>query len=129
MVRKISAAILNHVTVYVLGLLLLAFFILSLVQDRSARKHLDAIETVSALVTELETNIGYGGLIHHLKNSVLRPSEPAYLEAARTSAIQSLDLIEQLDASVTFEADLSETQAMVLAYQSRIDMVENMIAE
>lgn len=129
MVRKISAAILNHVTVYALGLLLLAFFVLTLVQDRSARKHLDAIETVSALVTELETNIGYGGLIHHLKNSVLRPSEPAYLEAARTSAIQSLDLIEQLDASITFEADLSETQAMVLAYQSRIDMVENMIAE
>ena len=39
-----------------------------------------------SVMIELQSAIGYGGMIHHFKNWVLRPDEPQYRDAAVDSA-------------------------------------------
>ncbi len=132
MLRRISAAMLNHATLYVLGVLFFAFIVISIVQDRTAQKNLRSVEAISELITELEADIGYGGLIHNLKNAVLRPENPAYLQHANENASNALRAVIEIEAtsnSFNFEAALPHTREMILAYQERLDTTARMIAE
>ncbi|XDA98507.1 HAMP domain-containing sensor histidine kinase [Sulfitobacter sp. LCG007] len=80
---------------------------------------------------ELERALGYGGMIHHFKNWVLRPDEPLYREGAIESAARALELIDRLE----IEADAPELaprfaamRQTVDAYRARIDSVGEMHA-
>lgn len=132
MLRRISAAMLNHATLYVLGVLFFAFIVISIVQDRTAQKNLRSVEAISELITRLEADIGYGGLIHNLKNGLLRPDEPAYFESAYQDAFHALSVIEEIEETsnnFNFEATFPNTRAMILAYTDRMGTAETMIAD
>ena len=75
----------------------------------------------------LESEIGYGGLIHNFKNAILRPEEPEYISDAAGNAQRALELIDSLEEIARKEGvgvSLPETRQMVLAYQSRLSEVE-----
>ncbi|MDB3936381.1 HAMP domain-containing histidine kinase, partial [Granulosicoccus sp.] len=77
--------------------------------------------------TELERSIGYGGLIHHFKNYVLRPDEEHYRTSAFADAARAqvfLSDLQKIAASLDVEsAALTETFAMVGGYTERLNQV------
>ena len=77
--------------------------------------------------TELERSIGYGGLIHHFKNYVLRPDEARYRTSAFADAARAqvfLSDLQKIAASLDVESSaLSETFAMVSGYTERLDQI------
>ena len=77
--------------------------------------------------TELERSIGYGGLIHHFKNYVLRPDEQhyrtsAFADAARAQVFLS-DLQKIAERLEVESSALSETFAMVNGYTERLNQI------
>jgi len=76
---------------------------------------------------KLESQIGFGGLIHNFKNAVLRPAEADYILNARQNAENAINLIDQLEASARrneVTITLTNTRDMVAAYASALDDVE-----
>ena len=77
--------------------------------------------------TELERSIGYGGLIHHFKNYVLRPDEEHYRTSAFADAARAqvfLSDLQKIAANLDVESSaLSETFAMVGGYTDRLNQV------
>ena len=56
------------------------------VNDYNRQRQIDAaITELNVSAQELQNAIGYGGLIHHFKNYLLRPDEGIYREQAITA--------------------------------------------
>ena len=77
--------------------------------------------------TELQRSIGYGGLIHHFKNYLLRPHEDHYRTAALADASRARFFIGKLqDIGKSLKMDsvnLSHTMAMLHGYSERLEQV------
>jgi len=88
----------------------------------------ELLQTVSAArheTAQLHDDLGFGGLIHHFKNYVIR-GDRAYLDSARADAhaIQiRIDRLQQLSAELGLEADMSAVRDTVTAYSDRLDTV------
>ncbi|CAD78983.1 light-regulated histidine kinase 1 [Rhodopirellula baltica SH 1] len=94
------------------------------VNENAAR----AIDTTE----RLEREIGYGGLIHHFKNYVLRPTESQYYEDAIQNAETALQLIlelEQIDQGPIQGKPLPETRRMIAEYSRQLQIVHEMASE
>lgn len=79
---------------------------------------------------QLERSIGFGGLIHHFKNAILRPDEPEYIgfaqEAATTATALSAELSRRgenigLEGS---ERLLAPIRGMIRQYEARLLLIE-----
>lgn len=71
----------------------------------------------------LERAIGYGGLIHHFKNAVLRPDEPSYIDLANESyatAVSEIEQIKDLLHQAVIEIDVSEFRNTIDEYGKEI---------
>lgn len=83
-------------------------------------------------LTNLQSQIGYDGMIHDFKNCVLRPAEPTYCERTRenaAAALQTIDNLEALSADIGAEAEFSSTRMMIAAYAERSADVAQMHGE
>ncbi|MAI90455.1 ATP-binding protein [Ponticaulis sp.] len=71
-------------------------------------------------------------MIHNLKNAILRPDEPQYIENAHENAVTARNLalqVEDIAEELGMEERLPLTRQMISAYQSRTETIRNMIAE
>jgi signal transduction histidine kinase len=71
--------------------------------------------------------IGYGGLIHHFKNYLLRPGENRYYLGAITKAdeaTQLLDELQLLGKQYVTNVSLTATRAMLREYQRRLEQIK-----
>jgi len=77
---------------------------------------------------QLRAALGYGGMIHNIKNYVLRGGDPlrdvARLQIGGVSMV--LDQYEQLPLNVTERAALENIQATMTAYEKALDVIETM---
>jgi len=83
-------------------------------------------------VLQLTRRIGYGGLIHNFKNSVLRPEQTRYPEAVLADANEATRLINTLEAqSATLGAPvtLTKTRTMIEAYRFLLNEVQTLSAQ
>lgn len=112
---------------------LVAFEVYFTLRDRAHTTTLLAqIADAHATSLQLEQEIGYGGLIHNFKNYILRPGEPAYLERAAANATRARELAENLETtarSLGVEVSLSATRRMIDAYDGRLDVIADMVAD
>ncbi|ASJ73920.1 sensor histidine kinase [Granulosicoccus antarcticus] len=98
------------------------------VDRRTAELHSLLSETQTSAM-QLMQRVGYGGLIFHFKNLVLRPHETDNHASAVADAKQVTLLIAELEtnaASMGVEFKLSSTRAMVNAYLPRLDEVQRL---
>ena len=75
---------------------------------------------------ELTQVLGYGGLIHHFKNFLLRPDQPQYLEAGIEDAMVADELVRRLEEAageLGFDTTLTNTRAMIAGYLERIERI------
>lgn len=78
-----------------------------------------------------EEAIGYGGMIHHFKNYVLRTGEPVYARNALRSAKRAQVMLDALDkelARYNLEADLTRARDAIRAYSDRLPVIAEMYA-
>tara|TARA_R110001583_G_scaffold182521_1_gene340561 strand:+ start:44304 stop:46322 length:2019 start_codon:yes stop_codon:yes gene_type:complete len=76
------------------------------------------------LFIQLERSIGYDGFIHNFKNFILRPDEPAYLDAALADYKIALDTLSEIDVQASklgIEADLSDVRSTLAIYRNMLD--------
>lgn len=76
--------------------------------------------------------IGYGGLIHHFKNWILRPDEVFYRDAAIAAADRAMAVLDALAAQVAaadLNLPLSAQREMIGAYRRSVDVITAMHAE
>ncbi len=87
------------------------------------------LESVGTMIQDLDTDLGYGGLIHSFKNAVLRPDNPDYIEEAAESGRRALEGIERLKAEASDlgltgdPAAMEETRTMVETYIANLAVV------
>jgi signal transduction histidine kinase len=82
--------------------------------------------SVYLAIIELQSQIGYVGLIHNFKNAILRPSEPHYradaFENYRKANIQ-LDKLEVQGALILGQLNMLAVRDMLLAYKERLSLL------
>ena len=101
------------------------------VEQRTAELHALMSDT-QTLSLQLTRRIGYGGLIHHFKNLVLRPDETRNYTNAVSEAQAAAELVDALEANAAtlgVESTLKSTRAMIDAYRSRLDRVQQLSSE
>lgn len=119
------------ISLIMLGLISFTFYV-----NASYSKQTETLQLVADRAAEqamqLNTSLGYGGLIHNFKNAILRPTEPVYLAIARVDGAQTLARVKDLTATLTdmnVVAELGAVTDMVAAYMARLDQVETMHAQ
>ena len=93
-------------------------------RDRWTRTEAAARALPSAL-QDLERAIGYAGFIHHFKNAILRPDEPAYFDLAQQSfeeADAALLRIQRLGRRIDLELDVVDLRRTLRAYQAQLEV-------
>ncbi|MAP96063.1 MAG: hypothetical protein CMK07_14045 [Ponticaulis sp.] len=96
-------------------------------QSKNVAQLRDSVQSIVFDTLKLETEIGFGGLIHNFKNAVLRADEPEYILAARENGAEALKLISSLEERASthgMSASLVETRNMVTSYVERLSDVE-----
>ncbi|MEQ3624609.1 MAG: ATP-binding protein [Celeribacter sp.] len=100
------------------------------VTDYTRQRQIDVtIAELNASAQELQDAIGYGGLIHHFKNYLLRPDEAAYREEAilaYETAIAALARIDRLRAGAGDGEALASTRQTLRAYREMIGVIRAM---
>lgn len=89
--------------------------------DRQLRYH--------NVILELQGAIGYGGLIHHFKNWILRPEEPKYRDMAIASADRALALLGVLHTELGnagIDISLEHQRAVLQGYRDNVDVITRM---
>lgn len=79
-----------------------------------------------------ERQIGYGGLIHHFKNYVLRPDETVYRDAALQSAAEALATLDEIELilhDIGLPEDGSAIRDTITLYLDRIAIIDDLHAE
>ena len=114
--------------VAVFGILLLLMSQVWLVQNSKQRTKdiRTALSETQSVALQLTQTLGYGGLIHHFKNLVLRPDRPEYQQDTLDNAEMSLRLLDTLEsdaAELGVVADLHNVRSMIRTYTSRVDEV------
>ncbi|MBF0454105.1 MAG: response regulator [Magnetococcales bacterium] len=92
---------------------------------------LAATPSKARIVADIRGDLGYGGMIHHFKNLILRHDPkriPSILEDI-AAIRQSLQLYHSLGLSAGEKIALDDIARTVEAYQQRIGMVEKSIVE
>lgn len=117
----------------VAGAVGLPVVVLLVAQFRVAGSIVQRADELGVLLSEshaaaslLERHIGYGGLIHHFKNYVLRPGEERYRRAALADASASLELVATLErraASLGIAGRLERTREMIEHYSTELARV------
>lgn len=100
------------------------------VNDYNRQRQIDAaITELNVSAQELQNAIGYGGLIHHFKNYLLRPDEGIYREQAITAyetATAALARIDRLRAGAGGGDALGSTRQTLRAYREMISVIRAM---
>ncbi|ASJ75383.1 sensor histidine kinase [Granulosicoccus antarcticus] len=89
-----------------------------------------SLNTTYGVALELTQVLGYGGLIHHFKNFLLRPDEIQYLEAGKEAARTADELVwelEQSASSLGFETTLSNTRSIIDGYSERLQRIPGLV--
>ena len=111
--------------------LIAILFFTSLFSFYSIKKKLELRETISRTLEEFQFEIGFTGLIHNFKNSVIRPNRPEYLDQASKNSQRALELLDRLNslgvgAGISRElAMLENTRAMINAYTTNLEIVRD----
>lgn len=85
---------------------------------------------VYELIIELQNQIGYVGLIHNLKNYLLRPTNKSYREKALENyqhAIVQVEQLEHASAQILGQFKMTATTTMLNAYKERLDVLPQLI--
>ena len=96
-------------------------------QSNHISKLRDQIDIVVLQTLKLESQIGYGGMVHNFKNAVLRSDEPDYIQAARQDgeqALATLDRLETLAQTLGLVIHFPETRNIIEAYSNNLDEIE-----
>ncbi|PJE28768.1 Response regulator receiver domain-containing protein [Pseudooceanicola antarcticus] len=97
--------------------------------DRDRRGQTEvAAQSLPSALQDLERAIGYAGFIHHFKNAILRPDEPAYFDRAVESyeaAVAAMLRIQRLGLQIDQEIDISDLRGTLKAYRERIDLARD----
>lgn len=91
----------------------------------------DGPGTKSKVLFEVQSALGYAGMIHHFKNYVLRKS-PDFEARARASADRAaaaLDSYRAFGVNSVEQAALDDLGAVIAEFRSNIDIVHRMIGE
>lgn len=117
-----------------LSTLLLFFFTLEVLitldyiaQEKEMRK--TRVEVYQSII-ELQSEIGYVGLIHNFKNYMLRPSETEYRERALNNyslALKQVNTLEILGTRVLGKLTMPHTKSMLLAYKNGLEVLPELI--
>lgn len=113
------------VTLIIILLVVVQFWVGARVQSRTLdlRHSLDSTYVDALTLTQA---LGYGGLIHHFKNFLLRPEQLQYLEAGIEAARVAEELVLRLEDSADrlgFKTTLTNTRAMIAGYRERIERI------
>ena len=122
----------NLVFIFVLLFLLGIFTVIGVWQRHKTEALLSATEELVLKQAELEAHLGYGGLIHNLKNAVLRPTETNYLTRAQQHLEQaqlSLNTLQQGLERHNIAVSLEGTSEMIAAYGQRIRDTKTLITQ
>ncbi|MBY5973807.1 response regulator [Ferrimonas balearica] len=95
-----------------------------LTQD-GQRAQREAARDLPSALHRLERAIGYSGFIHHFKNAVLRPNEPAYYALAEEDyqeAVQALRQIHELGITIGTDLPMSALHATLADYHNRLQL-------
>ena len=97
-------------------------------QTRSVAIIQDRMGDVIDVTLHLESQLGFGGLIHNFKNAVLRPDDTDYILRTEINADNALQLIHELEGfaeKLGMSSNLSETKKTVSLYRTRLDDIRN----
>ncbi|WP_444994464.1 sensor histidine kinase [Aliikangiella sp. IMCC44359] len=121
---------------YVLSALLMFFITLEILITLnyvSQQKQLrEKRTTIYNAIVNLQRQIGYVGLIHNLKNYVLRPEKTKYREYALLNyekALSQLSLLETQGVKLLGNLKMEKTHSMLNAYKKRLDQLPNLIEQ
>ncbi|MBA6349870.1 MULTISPECIES: ATP-binding protein [unclassified Colwellia] len=82
--------------------------------------------SVYSAIIEMQSQIGYVGLIHNFKNAILRPNQPHYradaFENYRKANIQ-LDKLEVQGALILGQLNMLAVRDMLVAYKERLSLL------
>lgn len=81
-----------------------------------------------SVMIELQSAIGYGGMIHHFKNWVLRPDEPQYRDAAVDSAQRALQLLDRLEGIMAESQPDTSLEAQRQTIRAYLDHIGRVVA-
>lgn len=125
------AVVVQPLLIIVVAAIVLAALISSVMLTTRVSPLKHDLSEIIAKTALLERTLGYGGLIHNFKNALLRPAEPAYLDAVVHNADAASLLIddlrgiaERLDVSI----DLTDVEGMIAAYRGRLTEVRRLLA-
>ena len=126
--------ILHWWVVALLGIAVLLVLQMWLVHDAKRRTSelRTALSETQSVALQLTQSLGYGGLIHHFKNMVLRPDRPGYRQQTLDNAEIALTLLDTLEsnaAELGVIADLHYVRSMINTYTDRIEQVMAMHAQ
>ncbi len=113
------------VPLIIIVLVVAQFWVGARVKSRTLdlRHSLDSTYVAALQLTQV---LGYGGLIHHFKNFLLRPDQLQYLEAGIEDARVADELVrrqEEAAGELGFETTLTNTRAMIAGYRERIERI------
>ncbi|MGS2721260.1 sensor histidine kinase [Paraglaciecola aestuariivivens] len=80
----------------------------------------------------LQNQIGYVGLIHNFKNAILRPEDPSYIQKAHKNIYLAIDILKEIESSSSSangNISMPHTYAMISAYQKRLSILPNLLAQ
>ncbi|MCR9140570.1 MAG: hypothetical protein NXI27_31795, partial [Alphaproteobacteria bacterium] len=95
-----------------------------------ARSSMIELAEFNNIARQLESHIGFNGLIHHFKNAVLRPGEAEYIERAEEAAASATALSAELSRRgealglEDSERLLEPVREMIRQYEARLLLVE-----
>ncbi len=97
----------------------------------TARGELGKIETKATMVSELRGALGYGGMVHHFKNLVIRKDETktAKFETNYKKALEVLGRYEKKSLTSEERGAIAEIRKVADAYNANLSKVSSMIKE
>ncbi len=118
------------VPVIIGGLIFAQYSFTAMVKQRTQELRFNLDNTYS-MALELSQALGYGGLIHHFKNYLLRPAELQYLNDGLVAADSATALVASLEVNARglgIETTLTETRSMIAGYRARLERVRPLVA-
>ncbi|MGB0670634.1 MAG: sensor histidine kinase [Rhodospirillales bacterium] len=100
-------------------------------QAAENEKLFQEIDRKAVLLFDLSRTLGYGGLIHHFKNYVLR-GDPQRLDMARTRLATAKALLNQYGANAPHAGEqqaLQRIKSVLLSYEKMFAVAREMVAE
>lgn len=100
--------------------------------DKAWLEYQELVSNKKHLISELKTQIGYGGLIHNFKNYVLR-QKPHYKVAAQKNAKEAKRIIDEIESIESLHVDyhtlLTPLKSVIEKYEAALDVVTRLHSE